>query len=72
MTAPPQGNRHSVKKVFSAGGGVLGGHSLCHGLPDASSGGDGVLANPPRVSNTIGMNSTPAERQADGWAVRLR
>ena len=27
-------------------------------------------ANPPRVSNTIGMNSTPAERQADRWAVR--
>ena len=43
MHCPSTGQSLLVKKVFSAGGGVLGGHSLCHGLPDASSGGDCVL-----------------------------
>ena len=59
---PPEGDSDPVEQLLDAGGGVLGVDSLGNGLPR-----DRIVemvssANPPRVSATTGMKSTPAER----------
>ena len=61
---PPQGDGDSMKELLDAGGGVLGADRQGDGFPE----GERMVeiessARPPNTSATMGMKSTPADRQ---------
>ena len=58
---PPQGDGDSVEEMLGAGGGVLGADPLSTGERMV---GIESSARPPNASATMGMKSTPTDRQA--------
>ena len=69
--ASPQGDSQPSKEVLG-GGGWIRVLTLCpKALPIERTVEMVSLANPPRVSATRGINSTPAERHSERWLVNF-
>ena len=68
---PPHRDSKEVKKLTSAGRGIVRASTFGDGIPNGQKVKMATSDRPPRVSTTKGTKSIPASQKSDRWATSL-